>query len=129
MATNASSPFADFIADQLSALDGLRRTRFFGGTGLVLDGTQFGMLMGNTLYFVVDDTTRPAYEKLGSTCFAYDTAHKRVQVRKYHTVPADLLEDSAALTALAREALGVAKRAAAKKRTPVKRGKAAPGAR
>lgn len=66
------------------------------------------MIMGTSVYFVVDKVSRPKYEKLGSKCFAYDTKTKRVQVNKYFEVPVEVIEDREALVALAREAIQVA---------------------
>jgi len=120
--SEASSQFVDFIVDRLSGIPRLARTRFFGGTGLSADATQFAMIMGSTVYFVVDKDTRPKYEKLGSQCFAYDTKARRVQVRKYFEVPLDVIEDHEALAALAREAVGVAKGLAGKKKPAARRG-------
>jgi DNA transformation protein len=76
------------------------------------------MIMGSSLYFVVDDTTRPRYEKMGSGCFSYDTKKKRVAVKKYYSVPADLIEDQEQLVALAQESIRVARSA---KKSPTKR--------
>ena len=112
--SQASPQFVDFIVDRLSGIPGITRTRFFGGTGLSAHATQFAMIMGGSLYFVVDENTRPRYEKLGSTCFAYDTKARRVQVRKYFEVPIEIIEDQEALAALAREAVGVAQSLAGK---------------
>jgi len=114
--SEASSQFADFIVDRLAGIPRIARTRFFGGTGLSADATQFGMIMGSTLYFVVDKDTRPKYEELGSQCFAYDTKARRVQVRKYFEVPIEIIEDNEALAALAREAVRVAQSLASKKK-------------
>jgi len=66
------------------------------------------MLMGNSLYFVVDEVTRPKYEKLGSHCFSYQTKKGRVDVKRYYLVPANLIDDPEQLVALARESIGVA---------------------
>jgi DNA transformation protein len=104
----APSQFVDFIVDRLSGISGITKNRFFGGTGLSARSTQFAMIMGSTLYFVVDKATRPKYEQLGSQCFAYDTKVRRVQVRKYFEVPIEIIEDHEALAALAREAVLVA---------------------
>ena len=112
--SEASSQFVDFIVDRLSGIPRIAKTRFFGGTGLSANATQFAMIMGSTVYFVVDKDTRPKYEKLGSKCFAYDTKARRVQVRKYFEVPIEIVEDHEALKALAREAVQVAQSLAKK---------------
>ncbi len=106
--SQGSSQFVEFIVEQLAEVAGITKVRFFGGTGLAAHSTQFAMIMGTSVYFVVDKVTRPKYEKLGSKCFAYDTKVKRVQVRKYFEVPAEIIEDREALVSLAREAVHVA---------------------
>lgn len=100
--------FSDFVLEQLAALHDVKSGRFFSGVGLSSGGTQFGFVMGSTLYFVVDASTRPKYESMGSRCFSYDTKTKRIDVRKYYEVPADTLEDPEQLVALARESLRIA---------------------
>lgn len=104
----SSDDYAEFVKDQLSSLRGVSTSRFFGGTSLSSDGTQFAMIMGSSLYFVVDDITRPKYEGMGSSCFSYDTKKGRVAVGKYYAVPAELLEDQEQLVSLARESIRVA---------------------
>ena len=101
--------FVDYLLEQLAPLRNAASKSFFGGVALVLDDTQFAMVMGNELYFVVDDATRPYYERMGSSCFSYATKKRRVAVRKYYTVPAELIEDQDRLVPLAREAVRVAK--------------------
>jgi DNA transformation protein len=109
--TAGSHSYVDFVMDQLGSLRGVASGPFFGGIGLTSAGTQFAMIMGNSLYFVVDDTTRAKYEKMGSVCFSYDTKKKRVAVRKYYSVPADLIDDQEQLVTLAQESIRVAKSA------------------
>ncbi len=81
------------------------------------------MIMGNSLYFVVDDSTREKYEKMGSGCFSYLTKKGRVQVKKYYAVPAELIEDQEQLVLLAREAIRVAGFQSNKKKTSANRSK------
>ena len=107
--------------DQLASMRGIANGPFFGGVGLTADGTQFAMIMADTLYFVVDDTTRPTYDKMGSKCFVYDTRTKRIAVRKYYSVSAELVEDQEHLIALAKESIRVAsatKKTARKRSSP-----------
>ncbi len=106
--TAGSRQVVEYVVEQLASLRHVTNTPFFGGIGLSSDGTQFAMVMGSVLYFVVNDTTRPKYEKMGSGCFSYSTKKGRVDVRKYYAVPADLLEDQDELVALARESIKVA---------------------
>lgn len=113
----ASSDYVEFVMDQLASLR-VASGRFFGGTALSSAGTQFAMVMGNSLFFVVDDTTRPKYESMGSSCFSYSARKGRVDVRKYYAVPTDLIEDQEQLVALAKESIQAANAA---KQRPTKR--------
>jgi DNA transformation protein len=112
---NGSEQYADFVIEQLTPLRGVERSRFFGGIGLAFNGVQFAMVMDSTLYFVVDDTTRPKYEQMKSSCFFYETKKRRVEVKKYYTVPAELIEDQDRLVSLAKESIRVASSAKSSK--------------
>lgn len=101
--------YVEFVLDQLTSLRGVKSGRFFGGIGLSLDGAQFAMIMGSSLYFVVDDATRGKYEKWGSSCFSYGTKKGRIEVRKYYTAPADMIEDREQLVELAQESIRIAR--------------------
>lgn len=121
--------YIDYVLEQLSSLRGITSGRFFGGIGLAADGVQFGMVMDGLLYFVVDDTTRPKYEQMGSSCFSYDNGKRRVDIRKYYAVPAGVIEDPEELAGLARESIRVAESAKLKmtarpKRTRVRQNRA-----
>ena len=102
---NDSNDYAEYVMDQLASLRNITSGRFFGGIGLSTAGAQFAMVMGSTLYFVVNDATRPKYEKMGSHCFSYSTKKKQVGVKKYYTVPAELIEDPEQLVTLAKESI------------------------
>jgi len=104
------SEFAQFVHGQLADLGEVNHGRFFGGVGFKLGDVQFAMCMSDTLYFVVDDTTRAKYVESGSTPFQYGTAKGTRLVHRYYEVPADVLEDRDSLTAWARAAVSVAMR-------------------
>ena len=106
--SSGSSEYVEYIMEQLSAIAGLTSGRFFGGVGLSANSAQFAMVMGNSLYFAVNDATRPKYEQMGSDCFSYNTKNGRVQVKRYFQVPAAALEDQGTLVALAKAAIQVA---------------------
>jgi len=106
--TAGGAQFVEFVKEQLVALPKLATARFFGGVGISSAGAQFGMVMGGTAYFVVNDETRARYERMGSTCFSYTKGRGRVAVKRYYSVPADVLEDTERLTALARESIQIA---------------------
>lgn len=112
---SASTEYTDYVLEHLQALGRIETTTFFGGVGLLQDGKQFAMIMGNSLYFVVDDHTRPRYEQAGMTAFSYLTKKGRVQVRRYFELPEDVLTDAAILRIWAREAVLIAGQGKTKK--------------
>ena len=105
---STSSDFAEFVKEQLASIHGLQGKRLFSGVGLSAHGVQFAMIIDNVLYFVVDDTTRPAYEAMGSQCFSYTTKVRHVEVKRYYAVPGEIIEDHQRLAMLARESLEIA---------------------
>lgn len=105
---SASAQFVDYVREQLAPLGPLGDGKFFGGHAMKHQGRQFAMIMGNTLYFRVDDQTRPEFEKMGSNAFAYSTKARVVQVRKYFSVPEELFENREMLLAWARKAITAA---------------------
>jgi len=104
----SSNHYVEYLLEQLASLRGVSSKSFFGGVGLVVGDTQFAMVMGSVLYFVVDDSTRSSYERMGGDCFSYTTKKGRIDVRKYFSVPAELIEDQDRLVALAKESIRVA---------------------
>ena len=106
----ARSDYVDYVLEQLAPFGRVRAAPLFGDTSLRRGTAMFGAILRNTLYFVVDDATRPRYEAAGMAPFEYDTKRGRVTIRRFYTLPQDLLEDSDELARWAEEACGVAAR-------------------
>jgi len=113
---SAGAEYTEYVLEQLAPIGSITTGRFFGGVGLSRGGVQFAMIMGNSLYFVVDDTTREKYSTAGMTCFSYLTKKGRIQVRKYFELPEEVLTDPAQLRQWANETM----RVAGKKKNPGK---------
>ena len=105
---SASAEFIIHVHELLSSLGQLSQGRFFGGHAIKHDGKQFAMIMGNTLYFRVDDQTRPEYITNGAKPFSYLTKLRAVQVKTYYSVPAELLESRSDILPWARKAIHAA---------------------
>ena len=105
---SASPEFVDYVHELLRPLGDLKGARFFGGYGLKYGTRQFAMIMGNTLYFCVDATSRPAFEARGMQPFSYTTKKGRVLVRKYYSAPEELFEDPKQLVRWAKQAIAAA---------------------
>jgi len=65
------------------------------------------MIMGNSLYFAVDESSRKKYEQAGMQAFSYMTKKGQIQVRKYFELPEDVLIDHEQLLLWANEAIQV----------------------
>ncbi len=111
-----SSPdFIAFVMELLEPISAIEAGKFFGGYGIKSQSVQFAMIMGNTLYFVVNDNTRPEYEEAGSKPFSYQTKKGERFVKRYYQVPPELLEDQDELLIWAKESIGIAKATSKKK--------------
>lgn len=111
-----SDEYTDYVLEQLEASGRVTAKRLFGGVGLSRGAVHFALIMNGTLYFAVDDETRPRYEAAGMGPFAYDTRKRRVQVRRYYELPEDVLLDRDALRVWMDESLAAAERARRPKR-------------
>jgi DNA transformation protein len=116
-----STAFAEFIREQLSLLGPVTVRRMFGGHGIFLDGAMFALIADDTLYFKVDDASRPAYEAEGLEPFSYDAKSKKHVIMSYSRAPERVLDDPDEMLLWAKPAFAAARRAAAAKQPAKKR--------
>jgi DNA transformation protein and related proteins len=102
---SASPEFISYVRELFAPLGELDDGIFFGGFAFKSGQKQFAMIMGNTLYFCVNDKTRPKYEAASMEPFSYSTKKGRVNVRKYFSAPEDLFENQEKLIEWAKEAI------------------------
>ena len=107
-----SNEFQAFVLEQLTRIDDLSCSRFFGGFSLKSSSVLFAMIMDNALYFAVDEDSRVEYEKLGSRCFSFDSKKGRVDVKRFFEVPAEIMDDQERLVAFANAAIAAALKSA-----------------
>ncbi|HEV2084316.1 MAG TPA: TfoX/Sxy family protein, partial [Gemmatimonadales bacterium] len=102
--------FRSFVLEQLGrTTPGIRARSMFGGVGIYAAELFFALLDDDTLYFKVDDATRPQFEERGMTPFR--PYGEDGEVMGYYEVPADVLEDPEALGSWVEAAIAVARRA------------------
>ena len=99
------------LAGQMAGIGPVEVGRFFGGAGLRCEGVQFAFVMQGSLYLRVDDDTRPAFEALNATAFAYGGRSGTVTVASYYAVPDEIADDPDELVRWAARAHGVARAA------------------
>jgi DNA transformation protein and related proteins len=109
--------YLQYVLEQLAGLGSIDWRRMFGGIGLYCDGFFFGLLSSqDMLYLKADDSNRGDYEAYGMEPFRPFRDKPSFRMA-YYEVPADVLEDAAALVTWARKSVAVAA-AIGKKRQP-----------
>ena len=114
--TTSSVEFIKYVMELLEPVGPVQAGRFFGGVGISNGCAQFAMIMGNSLYFVVDENTRGKYEQAGMQPFSYTTKKGHIQVRRYFELPEDILTDPEQLRVWASEAMIIAGNTKSKKK-------------
>src|SRR5689334_258069 len=97
----AKDTFNAYVLDRLSPLDRLGCRAMFGGHGLYLGPTFFGILFDGRLYFKTTDATADEYRRHGMRPF--ESRDKRV-LRNYYEVPPVVIEDQDRLLSWAKTA-------------------------
>jgi DNA transformation protein len=109
-----SPSFKTFVLEQLGrGVQGIRGKSMFGGVGIYAREFFFALIADDTLYFKVDDSTRPAFEARGMDPFL--PYGESGEVMQYYRVPEEFFEDSEALARWAEQAIRVARRARGKR--------------
>jgi DNA transformation protein len=99
----AEGGFGAFVLDQLSALNGVTAKPMFGGAGFYLDGSFFGILYKQHLYFRVSAATIDEFKKRKMKPFR-PFKGRRGTSKHYYEVPVEILESPRDLVAWARKA-------------------------
>jgi len=107
--------YVDTILELLTPIKAITSGKFFGGQGISSHSVQFAMIMDDSLFFVVNDKTRDKYTELGTFCFWYSKKTGRVNVRKYHQVPDEIISNNKNLILWAKESISIATKLKKKK--------------
>jgi len=102
---SARLEFIEYVRELLAPVGDLEEGTFFGGFAFKRNSKQFAMIMGNTLYFCVNDQTRPKYQLMGMESFSYKTKRGRIEVKKYFSIPEEFFENQDKLIEWADEAI------------------------
>jgi DNA transformation protein len=111
-----SEEFLHYVIEQFRELGAVTTRKMFGGSGVYFDGKFFALLDNDELYLKVDDTNRPQFEQAGAHAFEPWPGHV---MNGYWSVPADVLEDPAALASWAQGSLSIA----TTRKKPARKGK------
>ena len=94
--------FLDYVLEQLADARGIKTRAMFGGHGLYMDQSFFGIVHKGSLYLRTDAVSRPAYLKKGCRPFNPKGAK---ELHRYYEVPAEVLEDADLLLEWAKRAV------------------------
>lgn len=112
--------FANFIVEMMGDWAPVQAKRMFGGFGLFRDGLMFAIILGDGLYFKVDDATQARFEAEGLKPFQYASKGRTTSLR-YHEAPAVVYDDPQAMAHWAALAYESAVRQQGRKATTGKR--------
>lgn len=107
---SVSADFLAYVLEQLVQLGDVTSRRMFGGAGLYSDERFFGLIMDDVLYLRVDDSNRADYSSRGMAQFRPYADRPHLSMN-YYEIPADVLEDAAALVSWTRRSVTVAMKA------------------
>lgn len=102
------------IEDLFTSFGPVRCKRMFGGIGIYADGLMFGLFAFDEIYLKADPDFAGELEGEGSRPFQYEARGRTVKLG-YWTLPDRALDDPEAASDLARQALRIARAAAAAK--------------
>lgn len=94
--------FKDFVLDQLTNLRGITCRAMFGGYGLSLKGTFFGIIHKGRLYFKVTPETVDQYKTHGMSPFR---PNPKQTLKTFYEVPVDVIEDAEQLNEWAEQSV------------------------
>jgi DNA transformation protein len=97
----------DQIIDLLASVGGISSKAMFGGHGVFHEGAMFGIIKGNGLFFKVNESNRPEYEKASSNQY---------KPMPYYQVPADVMDNHVTLLQWAQASIKVAHETTTKKK-------------
>ena len=115
-----------YLADLLAPWAFVTVRRMFGGLGAWRDGVFFALIDDDVIYFKVDDSSRPDYERHESQPFSFRRRDKNGEdfiqiINSLWRVPDTILEDPDALQVWAHRAWEIARQASDRK--PAKSGR------
>ena len=99
------------LRDAMHGITGVTVRPMFGAYGLYKDGTVFGIVDEEELYFKVDEKNLQEYRSRHSRPLTYEGKNRKVIALPYWEVPAEVLEDREALAEWVDVSVAVSRRA------------------
>lgn len=109
--------FLTYVLDQLAEVHDVVARRMFGGFGLYLEGTFFGLIDADEVYLRVDDESRDDFVVRGMSAFRPVRSQPERVSNAYYRLPGAVLDDRELLAVWAQRAAIAARRADTPTRT------------
>jgi TfoX/Sxy family transcriptional regulator of competence genes/predicted nucleotidyltransferase len=100
--------YTEYIIALLEPLGHIKARKMFGGFGIYQGDIFFALIANDTLYFKVDDNSRPLYESYSSKPFFYEGKDGKRVTMSYWEVPVDIFENSPKLAQWVEQAVNAA---------------------
>jgi DNA transformation protein len=110
---SVGNSYLEYVLDRLGSVGTVTARKMFGGVGLYLDTTFFGLIDNDTLYFKVNDKNRADYEEEGMQPFR--PFGEDSYSMKYYSVPERILEDDLLLKDWMQKAVAAASKKKARR--------------
>ena len=85
--------FLEYILELFEPSGGISTRRMFGGYAIRKNDVPIALIFQDEIYFKVDDSNRPDYEKMNSKPFTYEKKGKTITVSNWK-LPIEILEDT-----------------------------------
>ncbi|WP_010214361.1 TfoX/Sxy family protein [Sphingomonas sp. PAMC 26621] len=109
-----------WVEEALAPVGGVTKRAMMGGATLYLDGTIFGIVAGDLLWFKADAESDGAWDAAGCARFSYDMGEGRTGTMNYRRAPDDVYDDADALRDWALLGVAAGMRAPVKRKKPAK---------
>ncbi len=110
---SVGNSYLEYVLERLGRIGAVTARKMFGGVGLYLETTFFGLIDNDTLYFKVNEKNRPDYEVEGMQPFR--PFGEDSYSMKYYSVPERVLEDDELLRDWMRKAVAAANKKKARR--------------
>ncbi len=100
--------FHDYVVyDLLGDVPDITSKAMFGGWAIYKYGIIFGIIVAGELYFKVDKSNRPDFERMKSRPFVYAKSNGKPITMSYWFVPEEIMEDKGRLYDLIEKSVAV----------------------